>query len=48
MLFRSRLLTSSLQAQLIQADSLLARLESQQTLLVSLFAEQRSITDSLR
>jgi flagellar hook-associated protein 2 len=45
---RVRLLTSSLQAQLIQADSLLARLESQQTLLVSLFAEQRSITDSLR
>jgi len=45
---RVRLLTSSLQAQLTQADSLLARLESQQTLLVSLFTEQRSITDSLR
>ncbi len=45
---RVRLLTSSLQTQLTQADSLLARLESQQTLLVSLFTEQRSITDSLR
>jgi flagellar hook-associated protein 2 len=45
---RVNLLATSLQTQLTQSDSLLARLESQQTLLVSLFTEQRSITDSLR
>ena len=45
---RVKLLTSSLQAQLTQSDSLLARLEGEQTLLVSLFREQRTITDSLR
>lgn len=40
---RVRLLTASLQAQLTQADSLLASLESQQTLLTTLFQEQRAI-----
>ncbi len=40
---RVRLLTSSLQAQFTRSDSLLAGLESQQTLLTSLFEEQRVI-----
>jgi flagellar hook-associated protein 2 len=43
---RVRLLTASLQAQLTHSDSLLARLESQQGLLFSLFEEQRVIARS--
>jgi flagellar capping protein FliD len=43
---RVRLLTASLQTQLTQADTLLARLESQQGLLFSLIEEQRVISQN--
>ena len=45
---RVRILQSSLTVQFQQSDTLLARLESQQTLLVGLFLEQRAILQASR